>query len=232
MAAIFSLQHIQHYFGDLKALDIEFLELHPQRIYSLCGANGAGKSTLLHCLALLTPPGQGKLFYNGQLIPRRSFALPHYRRQITLVDQNPYLFDSSVEDNLRLGLRLHSIRPKLVLQRIDEALNAVNLSSFRQRHVRQLSGGEQKRVALARALALQPKVLLLDEPTTNMDQASIEILEQVIATLPEQGITVILASHDPDQPQRLNSEVIELSAGRVVAMKQPFAERTATVSNP
>lgn len=216
MTTTFALNNIKHHFGATQALNIESLELQSQQIYSLHGENGAGKSTLLQCLALLLTPSSGQLFFQGQRISHRFFSLPRLRRQITLVHQAPYLFAGSVEENIRIGLGLHGISGNQIEQRIDQALTAVNLESFRQRQVRKLSGGEQKRVALARALALCPKVLLLDEPTANMDHASTIALEQVINTLPALGITVIIASHDIDQARRLNSNVIELSAGKIV----------------
>nr|WP_320049200.1 ABC transporter ATP-binding protein [uncultured Desulfuromonas sp.] len=199
------------------ALDIEMLSFDAGHLYSLHGANGSGKSTLLNCLALLLTPQSGQFYFKELPVQRGWFSLPRVRRQITLVHQSPYLFDGRVSDNLRMAMRLKGICSNQSQQTIDEALNSVGLKDFHQRNARELSGGEQKRVALARALALKPKVLLLDEPTANMDKYSVERLEQLIYTLPEQGITVIIASHDLAQAQRLNSRVIEIQQGRIIS---------------
>lgn len=229
MTPIYQLDQIQHHFGTVKALDIPRLELYPQQIYSLHGHNGAGKSTLLHCLALLTPPTHGSLYFNGSRIPRWGFALPRFRRQVTLVHQNPYLFAGSVEENICLGLRFHRLTSDQQQQRIAQALAAVDLTRHAHRRVNQLSGGEQKRVALARALALQPKVLLLDEPTANMDQGSVQVLEQVICNLPEQGISVVVANHDTEQAQRLNSTIIDMVAGQIISITRGDAPVTQDI---
>jgi tungstate transport system ATP-binding protein len=213
---ILSLKNIEKRYNDHLALQVEALEFAPHRIYSLVGPNGCGKSTLLQILALLLKPTHGELFFDGHPVSWTNRDLQRLRKQITLVHQSPYLFDSSVKHNLAYGLKLRGIRGDEQHRRIHEALDLVGLSGFARRRARELSGGEQQRVALARALLLEPRILLLDEPTSNMDKASIEAFDDLLPTLLGQDITIIQATHSPDQPKRLGSEVMPMAFGRLV----------------
>jgi len=196
-------------------LAIDRLELEPGRIYLLNGPNGAGKSTLLHLLALLLHPDAGELRFNG-VIADGGQGRQRLRRMITLVEQNPFLFDSSVYQNLAFGLRLRDVRGDLQRRRISQALQAVDLEGFEHRQARALSGGESRRVALARALVLRPQLLLLDEPTAGLDREVLPTFERVLSTLPGQGTTVVIAGHDADQSRRLAGVVISLERGRLI----------------
>lgn len=216
MTPILSLKNIEKRYNDHLALQVETLEFAPHRIYSLVGPNGCGKSTLLQILALLLKPTHGELFFDGHPVSWTNRDLQRLRKQITLVHQSPYLFDSSVKHNLAYGLKLRGIRGDEQHRRIHEALDLVGLSGFARRRARELSGGEQQRVALARALLLEPRILLLDEPTSNMDKASIEAFDDLLPTLLGQDITIIQATHSPDQPKRLGSEVMPMAFGRLV----------------
>lgn len=216
MTPILSLKNIEKRYNDHLALQVEALEFAPHRIYSLVGPNGCGKSTLLQILALLLKPTHGELFFDGHPVSWTNRDLQRLRKQITLVHQSPYLFDSSVKHNLAYGLKLRGIRGDEQHRRIHEALDLVGLSGFARRRARELSGGEQQRVALARALLLEPRILLLDEPTSNMDKASIDAFDNLLPTLLDQDITIIQATHSPDQPKRLGSEVMPMAFGRLV----------------
>lgn len=216
MTPIYSLRNIEKRYGKKTALKINSLDLLPGRIYSLSGANGAGKSTLLQLLALLDKPNSGEIRFEGEVVGWRWRDLRRSRRKITLVHQSPYLFDTTVFQNLLLGLRLRGKVMKSDRQRVLDALQAVGLERFAERRARELSGGEMQRVALARALVLEPRVLLLDEPTANVDHASSEYFEQLMLELSKQGMTVIFSSHDGAQTQRLADEILKLSEGRLV----------------
>jgi tungstate transport system ATP-binding protein len=196
-------------------LEIDTLKLDPARLYLLRGPNGSGKSTLLHLLALLLAPERRQLKYTGRRIDGTA-ERQQLRRQITLVEQSPYLFDTSVYRNLAFGLRLRDVNGDLQRRRIAQALQAVGLEGFEPRRAAKLSGGEARRVALARALVLRPKLLLLDEPTAGLDRASLPIFERCLAELPGQGTTVVIAGHDEDQPRRLAGTILELDRGRLV----------------
>ena len=213
---MYRLQSIRKCYGSNVALDIEELTIAEGRLYTLTGANGAGKSTLLSILAFLFPPTSGEIFYAGKRVDRDHGSVEKYRRKVTLLHQSPYLFGGSVDDNVAFGLKVRGIRGEEQRRRIDEALDVVGLRGFRDRKARELSGGEAQRVAMARALALKPEVLLLDEPLANIDRETTGLLEAVIASLPAQGTTVVMTTHDPDHPGRLNGESIFLEGGRHV----------------
>ncbi|MDO8739861.1 ABC transporter ATP-binding protein [Candidatus Deferrimicrobium sp.] len=213
---MYRLQSIRKRYGSNVALDIEELTIAEGRLYTLTGANGAGKSTLLSILAFLVPPTSGEIYYAGKRVDRDHGSVEEYRRKVTLLHQSPYLFGGSVHDNVAFGLKVRGIQGEEQRRRIDEALDVVGLRGFRDRKARELSGGEAQRVAMARALALKPEVLLLDEPLANIDRETTGLLETVIASLPAQGTTVVMTTHDPDHPGRLNGESIFLEGGRHV----------------
>jgi tungstate transport system ATP-binding protein len=213
---IFSVQNLTKAYSGQVVLDIEQLDFFPKHIYSLVGPNGCGKSTLLQILALLSKPTTGTIHFEGEQLIWKNRVLQRIRRQVTLVHQSPYLFHRSVRYNLAYGLKLRGISGDEQHRRIHEALDQVGLSGFGRRNARELSGGEQQRVAIARALLLKPKVLLMDEPTSNMDKSSIEAFDALIPTLIKQNITVIQATHMPDQPKRLGSHIISMEFGRLV----------------
>uniref|UniRef100_UPI00272E5754 ATP-binding cassette domain-containing protein n=1 Tax=Geoalkalibacter sp. TaxID=3041440 RepID=UPI00272E5754 len=121
---------------------------------------------------------------------------------------------------LAMGLALRGIRGDEQRRRIEQSLEAVGLSAFAKRRARELSGGETRRVALARALALRPEVLLLDEPTANLDRETVATFEAVIQSLPALGITLVMSSHDPGQPRRLGGELLRLGGGRLLPVKK------------
>jgi tungstate transport system ATP-binding protein len=182
----------------------------------LTGANGAGKSTLLNLLAFLVPPTSGEILYAGERVEWKNGSAETLRRKVTLLHQSPYLFGGTVHDNVAFGLAARGIRGEERRRIVGRALSAVSLQEFGDRKARELSGGETQRVAMARALALSPEVLLLDEPLANIDRETSMLLETVIASLPARGTTVILVTHDPDHRKRLNGEMIVLEKGRIV----------------
>jgi len=213
---MYRLQSIRKCYGSNVALDIEELTIAGGRLYTLTGANGAGKSTLLSILAFLDPPTSGEIFYAGKRVDRNHGSVEEYRRKVTLLHQSPYLFGGSVHDNVAFGMKVRGIPGEERRRIVDRALEGVGLQGFRDRKARELSGGEAQRVAMARALALKPEVLLLDEPLANIDRETTGWLETVIASLPAQGTTVVMTTHDPDHPGRLNGESIHLEGGRHV----------------
>ena len=198
--------------GEDFSLSIENLQLLPRRIYALTGPNGAGKSTLLRAMALLILPEQGTVSFAAS----GTGDLTQQRQKVTLVEQAPYLLQGTVFDNLAFGLKLRSIRGKEQQKRIRSALQMVGLAGFEQRKANRLSGGEVQRVALARALVLQPEVLLLDEPTANIDSKSLQAFEKLLSSLPDYGVTVVLSTHDLLQPARLGGEMIRIENGRLL----------------
>lgn len=216
---LISLSDIELPRGKGFTLNIEALELNPGRFYLLTGANGAGKSTLLRLLALLHPPERGEVWFAGRRVDWRSAGLGSLRREITLLEQTPYLFSGTVASNVALGLRMRGVGLAEQRSRVEEALEAVGLKGFGERLADRLSGGEARRVALARALVLKPRLLLLDEPSANLDAEQVAGFERLVSTLPGLGICVVMASHDP--LVGLGAEHIRLEQGRLRDAVEP-----------
>lgn len=209
MQPVISLKNIRVTQGDNFSLSVENLALQSGRIYALTGPNGAGKSTLLRVMALLMAPQSGSIEFAGS----DSVNLARQRQRVTLVEQSPYLFKGSVTDNLSYGLKLRGVDDAECNRRIKETLTNVGLDGFEDRQAKELSGGEVQRVALARALILKPELLLLDEPTANIDSNSLQAYEALLSRLPEYGVTVVYSTHDMSQSKRLGGQLLRIENG-------------------
>ena len=222
MTELYRLRSVTKRYGSNVAVAIDALTIDAGRLYTLTGANGAGKSTLLGILAFLTPPTTGEIFYAGERIDWKGDIVARRRRKVTLLHQSPYLFGGTVFRNVAYGLKARGIAGDAALRAATRALETVGLERFRERDARELSGGEAQRVAMARALALDPEVLLLDEPLANIDRETAILLETVIASLPSRGTTVVMTTHDPDHPTRLNGGSIVLERGKITPPHDPL----------
>ena len=157
----------------------------------LIGANGAGKTTLLRIIAGLEKPDKGTIHFNGKVLTDGEL-----RQAATLVFQRTAMFSGTVYDNLAYGLRIRGQPEAEIKQKITEALSIVGLKNFEKRRAKKSSGGEQQRISLARALLLNPKILLLDEPTANLDPNSARIIEGTISSRRNDNTIIILATHN------------------------------------
>ncbi|NLV25135.1 MAG: ABC transporter ATP-binding protein [Deltaproteobacteria bacterium] len=216
MAPILSLRNVELRRGTDFILNIERLDFRVGGFYLLVGPNGAGKSTLLQFLGMLLPPERGRLFFDGTEV-RGAVMRQRLRRQITLVEQAPFLFDASVYDNIAFGLRLRGVRGDLQRRRVKTAMDMLGLQGFEKRPAKALSGGEIRRVALARAMVLRPRALLLDEPTAGLDQSILPVFEGCLKSLRDDGVTILISTHDAAQVRRLSGELLGLEGGRLVA---------------
>jgi len=198
------------------------LNFQEGKIYAIVGPNGSGKTALLNILNLLEKPDEGQIFFYDQEITNKSNSdTLEIRRRMTLVNQDPFLFHSTVYDNIAYGLKIRSIPSKVQKSRIRSALNIVGLSAFKDRKADQLSGGEAQRVVIARALVIEPEVLFLDEPTANIDQKHIDVVERIIKKIKKEiKTTVIFTTHDLSQAYRLADEVISLLDGKIIKQVQ------------
>jgi tungstate transport system ATP-binding protein len=194
-------------------LDIDERSFIRGKIYGLVGPNGSGKSTLLSILAHLTPSTAGTILLSG--IDTSDLPAPETRRRITLVHQEPVMFHTSVRKNVAMGLIYHDVPKQERDLRVADALRSVGMEQFAKRSARTLSGGEKKRVAVARALAISPDILLLDEPTANVDGTNAGRIEQIIRRINETaGMTIIFSTHNLNQAYRLSHEVVTLMYGK------------------
>ena len=186
-------------------------------IHAIIGPNGAGKTSLLRLLGLLEKPDQGRILLQGQ---DTTSIWPHcleLRRRLGFLHQNPILFQGTVFDNLAIGLKYRGVSRTERRQRVEEVLVAFGLTSLARRSAAALSGGEAQKVALARIMVFDPAVLLLDEPTANLDPLNTLEFERLIVNIHgRQGKTIILVTHDLGQAERLSQQVLFLAQGRLI----------------
>jgi tungstate transport system ATP-binding protein len=195
-------------------LDIDRFSVGRNETVAVVGPNGAGKSTLLLAMASLLCPARGELSFNGTPVPpRRSLAL---RRRIGLVLAAPLLLDTTVRRNVASGLRFRGVRGGRADARVDEWLDRLGILELRDRHARELSSGEAQRVSLARALVLDPDVLLLDEPFASVDVAArAQLVEDTERLLRETARACLLVTHDLDEASRLGARMAVVVNGRL-----------------
>jgi tungstate transport system ATP-binding protein len=181
-----------------------------RQVTSIVGVNGAGKTTFLRILAGLDTPSEGKI-----LIDAMEFRPEELRTHCTMVFQKSVMLGGTVYDNVAYGLRVNRTSKQDIPSKVKFALSIVNLNGFEKRKARKLSSGEQQRVAIARALALERDVLLIDEPTANLDPANTTIIEQSIKESAQSRV-VLLSTHNLPQARRLSHRTVHLHRGRVV----------------
>jgi len=191
-------------------------------VFTLIGPTGAGKTTLLRLIDLIDTPTSGKIFFNGADMTVSEKVRLEARRRMAFVLQKPIVFNMSVYDNVVYGLRWRGIGSRQIREKVSSILEVVGLLDYKNRNARTLSGGEVQRVAIARAIAIEPEVLLLDEPTANLDPVSASKIEDLIAgIITRDAITVIMATHDMSQGQSLADRISVLVDGEILQTGDP-----------
>ena len=202
---------------DKEVLKIDKLVLRKGFIYGIIGPSGAGKSTLLRIINLLTPPSSGTYHFMGRPLPDNGQDRLELQRKMALVFQKTLLFRDSVWNNVAYGLKARMYSRSEIEKRVGELLEQVGLKDLASRRADTLSGGEAQRIAIARAMAYEPHLLLLDEPTANLDPGNIELIEDMISTMSRtKSITVVMVTHNVFQARRIAHEVIFIHEGQVV----------------
>jgi tungstate transport system ATP-binding protein len=201
------LQDVSYRVRDTSILDRISLSLAPGAPTVLIGPNGGGKTTLMRVAMGLIEPTGGQVSFGGRV------NAPPMRRAI--VFQRPVMLRRSVAGNLNYALASAGIARADRAARVGDLLNTVGLAGFGERPARRLSGGEQQRLALARALARNPEVLFLDEPTASLDPAATKAVEDVVSGIAARGIKVVMSTHDLGEARRLAGEIVLIHRGRV-----------------
>lgn len=211
----YHLKQIRAFYRESLALEVDELTIASGCLHLLTGPNGSGKSTLLSILAFLMKPNYGRVVFAGTEIDWQRKQLAGLRKRVTLLHQHSFLFSGTVGANVAFGPKVRGMSKQEVQRAVSESLAMVGLEGFESRMARRLSGGEARRVALARALACKPEVLLLDEPLTHVDSHSAEIIEALVISLAGRGTTVVMSSHNEQLGQRTESRVIRLCDGKL-----------------
>jgi tungstate transport system ATP-binding protein len=206
--------------GQHPALQLDYLAIDKGEVLAIVGPNGAGKSTLLLTLARLLKPEQGEILFNGQ--PTRFESDTDYRRRIALVMQDPLLFDTSVFENVASGLRFRGVEKDEIRQRVPLWLERMGVAHLSKRRAGQLSGGEAQRVSLARALVLEPQLLLLDEPFSALDPPTrTGLLDDLGALLLETDTTTVFVTHDLPEAAQVAARMAVISGNRLHQVGKP-----------
>jgi tungstate transport system ATP-binding protein len=221
MPEIFRIGNLGKSFAGKEVLKNINLGINQGEIFALIGPSGAGKTTFLRILNLFEKQTQGTLKFDGKTVNGTPFEKNRIRQRMSLLFQTPSVFNLSVFDNVAFGLKVRGVDKKTLQKKVDEALDIVGLVGMETQNARTLSGGEAQRMAFARAVVYDPEVLLLDEPTANLDPANVAMIEQLIKRIQdERGTTIVIATHNIPQVKRiadrvgvlLNGELIEVNS--------------------
>ena len=220
MMIVAELKNIMKAYGAKLVLNSLNLQIHEGEILALLGPNGSGKTTILKILAFIENLTSGEIKFLGEKVNFKNTE--KVRLQSTMVFQKTTLFSTSVYNNVAYGLKIRKV-PKAERDiEVKKALKLVKLEGFEKRDARKLSGGEQQRVAIARALVLKTKLLLLDEPTANLDPKNAGILEEVIETVNrENKITIVIATHNMFQAKKLPHRIALMNDGKITEIGAP-----------
>jgi len=190
--------------------------------FAVIGPTGAGKTTLLRLIDLLDLPTSGRIYFDGIDITELRRMRLEVRRRMAFVLQKPVVFNTSVYNNIAYGLKWRGARESTIREKVSNILEMVDLLAYKNRNARTLSGGEAQRVAIARAIVSEPEVLLLDEPTANLDPISTSKIEELIANIIHRyDTTIIMATHDMSQGQRLADRIAVLINGEILQTGVP-----------
>lgn len=215
MQELFRIENLCMSFGEKEVLKGIDLVIRRGEIFGLIGPSGAGKTTLLRILNLFEKPTHGNILFEGIRLNGTN------RKKMSLLFQTPAVFNTSVFDNVAYGLKVRGIDRRTIEKKVSSALHIVGLSGMEKQKPRTLSGGEAQRMAFARAIVYDPEILLLDEPTTNLDPANVAKIEEIIKRIRiERGTTIVIATHNIPQVKRiadrvgilLNGELIEVNS--------------------
>lgn len=204
-----NIEHLKKDYDGKSVLLIDSLEIPAGKITAIIGPNGAGKSTLLNLIAGIDQATSGKISYDG------SSDIP--RDQITMGFQKPYLLNTTVDKNIGYPLKIRGWDRARTEERTQKLAVDLNLVDHRKKKSWKLSGGEIQKVALARSLSFSPRLLLLDEPTANIDPSTVSDIERILKRFnKEEGTTIVIISHNLAQARRISDYVILLNHGKVV----------------
>lgn len=227
---IVSIEDLKVELGGVSVLDIPSFYLREKEIVSVIGPNGSGKSTLLLVLNCLLKPLSGRISYRGESIDSHDVVF-RFRRKVSMVFQEPLLFDTTVYKNVAAGLKIRGLSRSEIKNRVMCYLKRFSIDHLADRSARKLSGGESQRTSLARAFAIEPEIIFLDEPFSALDpptrHALTEDLEKIVR---EAGITTVMVTHDQSEALRMSDRIAVMNSGKVVQTGTPAVVMNSPVN--
>lgn len=225
-----SIENLKVQLGGVSVLDIPSFFLGEKEVVSLIGPNGSGKSTLLLAANCLLEPLSGKMCFRGTEIISREDIF-RYRRKISMVFQEPLLFDTTVFNNVASGLKIRGVSGKEIKDRVTYYLKLFSIEHLANRSARKLSGGEAQRTSLARAFAIQPEIIFLDEPFSALDpptrHALTNDLEKIVR---DTGTAAVMVTHDQSEALKMSDRIMVMNNGRIVQTGKPSAVMNSPVN--
>jgi len=230
---IIEVKEVNKWFGDLQALDNVSLSIPKGQVTVIIGPSGSGKSTLLRCINHLETPTDGQVWFNGLLMSKNSKHLNMHRAEMGMVFQSFNLYSHlTILENITLALRVVKKVDKNKAEQIAfKQLKKVGIADKAEKYPANISGGQQQRAAIARALAMEPQLMLFDEPTSALDPEMIKEVLDVMMMLAKEGITMIIVTHEMGFARAAADEVIFMDFGRVVERNTPDGLFTAPKSD-
>lgn len=220
---ILRVNHLEKSFGTHQVLkDIDF-EVEKGEVISVIGSSGSGKSTLLRCINMLETPSGGEIIFEGKPVSYRPKDKNHFRSRVGMVFQSFNLFaNMSALKNCMIGAQIVGKKSEQEARALAQKyLKVVGMSAYRNARPSQLSGGQKQRVAIARALCMQPDLLLFDEPTSALDPEMVGEVLEVIRSLAESGITMVIVTHEMMFAKEISSRVVFMDAGIILEQGTP-----------
>ena len=221
---IIEVKNVSYEYEDgTKALDNINFNIRRGEKISFVGGNGSGKSTMFLCLNGILKPKSGKILYDGKEIDYSRKGLLHLRSNINIVFQEPdnQLFSSSVYEEISFGILNLGVCQEIAREKVENVINELDISPFRNKPTHFLSGGQKKRVSIADILVMEPDVIILDEPTSALDPKYNEVVNRIIDKFTDNGITVILSTHDMNQAFKWSDSVLVFMNGSLVKEGTP-----------
>jgi len=215
MRNLIKLKDVTKNYGDIKALNHVSLRVRKGEVFTIAGPNGSGKTTMLKIMASIDTPTKGEVHFDGLRVSDSNRS--QIRTKCTMVFQKTVLFNTTVYKNIAYGLKLRKFSKNEIDERVENVLDLVKLHGYEKRLAKNLSGGEQQRVSLARALALDTELLLLDEPTANLDPKNVSIIEETMSRVNREfNTTIIMATHNLFQAETITKRAALILGGKIV----------------
>lgn len=217
MKSILEAENLKKIYHGKSVLDVDRLSIKEGRITAIIGPSGAGKTTLLSILNGIEKPEEGRVLFNEEEHSASRNYSPDSVQKMAMVFQKPVMFNTTVYHNITYGLKIRKMKQDEIQRRLREAASWTGLSELLKQKAVTLSGGEAGRVSVARAMVLKPTLLLMDEPTANLDPANVSIIEDMIKSANKEfGTTVILVTHNMFQAKRLADDVVFMMNGKLI----------------